>query len=65
LREESGGEAGARGGGGNEGRLMIRRTSGRHTEGGHGGDTRSREWRRRSREWARTVEIDQRLVLNK
>jgi hypothetical protein len=28
--------------------------------GGHDGDARSREWRRRSRAWARTVEIDRR-----
>jgi hypothetical protein len=30
------------------------------TPRGHGGDARSREWRRRSRAWARTVEIDRR-----
>jgi hypothetical protein len=28
------------------------------TPRGHSGDTRSQEWRRRSRAWARTMEID-------
>ena len=56
MRVESGGEVGAS----EVGTVGEKENEWTTHQGGHGGDARSREWRRRSRAWARTVEIDRR-----